>query len=37
MTEKNDKTIYGHEKQKFKGFVEYNNEILKNMKNELMN
>ena len=29
MTEKNDKTIYGYEKQKFKGFGEYNNEILK--------
>ena len=29
MTEKNDKTIYGYEKQKFKGFGEYNNDILK--------
>ena len=29
MTEKNDITIYGYEKQKFKGFGEYNNEILK--------
>ena len=29
MPEKDDKTIYGYEKQKFKGFGEYNNDILK--------
>ena len=30
MTEQNnDKTIYGYEKRKFKGFGEYNNDILK--------
>ena len=28
----NNNTIYGYEKQKFKGFGEYNNDILKNMK-----
>ena len=29
MLEKDDKTIYGYENQKFKGFGEYNNDILK--------
>ena len=29
MTENNNKTIYGYEKQKFKGFGEYDNDILK--------
>ena len=29
MTEKNDKPIYGYEKQKIKGFGENNNNLLK--------
>ena len=33
----NNNTIYGYEKQKFKGFGEYNNDILKEHEGLLMN